>query len=202
MDGKPETQPGLEPLGLSALFWGFFQAGILGFGGVLPLARRMLVEQRKWLSEAAFNDLFSLCQFMPGANIVNLAFAFGARNRGLAGAAAAISGLFAAPVAVVLCLAALYARFGGIKIVQHGLNGLAAAAAGLVLGTGLKIARPVFASPRPVFVAVLTFALVALVRLSLPLAVAVLLPLSILLAWRAEEPELPAPRRAGGASEE
>jgi chromate transporter len=186
MDAK--TQIGAEPaakLTPGALFSGFFQAGILGFGGVLPIARRVLVEQRQWLSEAAFNDLFSLCQFMPGANIVNLTFVFGARNGGLAGAAAALAGLFAAPVVIVLCLMALYTRFGGIPAVAHGLNGLAAAGAGLVMGTAMKIATPTFRAARSIFIVCLTLALVFLAHLSLPLTMAIVLPLSIALAWRA-----------------
>jgi chromate transporter len=66
-----------KALSIRTLFSGFFQAGILGFGGVLPVARRVIVEQRQWMSATAFNDLFSLCQFLPGANIDNFAFAFG-----------------------------------------------------------------------------------------------------------------------------
>jgi chromate transporter len=208
MDDKTETE-GVGRLSLGALFSGFFQAGILGFGGVLPVARRIIVEQRQWLSEAAFNDLFSLCQFLPGANIVNLTFVLGARNGGLAGAAVAIAGLLAAPIAIVLCLGALYARYGGIPVVQHGLSGLAAAGAGLVMGTAMKIATPILiptiiknnrrdqslslraaapptprASLRPIFIACLAFGLVILAHFSLPLTMGLVLPLSILLAAR------------------
>ncbi len=171
-------------LSLKSLFSGFFQAGILGFGGVLPVARRIIVEQRQWMSATAFNDLFSLCQFLPGANIVNFAFAFGARNRGLAGAAAAVAGLLSAPLAIVLGISALYQHFGAIPIVQHGLGGLAAAASGLVLGTAMKIAAPVCRGPRQIIIAALAFGLVILAHVSLPLTMLLVLPLSIALAWR------------------
>jgi chromate transporter len=185
MNGNPD-EPAAPPenLALGTLFSGFFQAGILGFGGVLPVARRIIVDQRQWLTAEAFADLFSLCQFLPGANIVNFAFAFGARNRGLKGAAAAISGLLAAPLIIVLCIAALYQRFGAIPIVQHGLSGLAAAASGLVLGTAMKIAAPIFRGLRPVVIGALTFGLVILAHFSLPLTMLLVLPLSIALAWR------------------
>jgi len=139
------------------LFSGFFYAGIIGFGGVLPFARRIIVEERKWLTQAEFNDLFALCQFMPGANIVNFAFAFGARHRGVSGAAAAAAGLLGAPVAIVLVLGALYGRFGGLAWVQHTLGGLASAACGLVI----------------------------VAHFSLPLTMLVVLPVSLALAWRA-----------------
>ena len=179
---KP-AQPG--DIGCAALFLGFFRAGITGFGGVLPVARRMMVEERRWLTAEGFADLFSLCQFMPGANIINMAFAFGARQRGVAGAAAAVAGLLVAPVAIVLALGTVYARYGGLPAPRHGVAGLAAAAAGLVVATALKIAAPAFRRPRNIAIAVLVFGLVILGHVSLPLTMAIALPVSLLLALRA-----------------
>jgi chromate transporter len=185
MNGNPdENQTKRNRLSLKTLFLGFFQAGILGFGGVLPVARRIIVDQRQWMDAAAFNDLFSLCQFLPGANIVNFAFAFGARNRGIGGAAAAIAGLLTAPLVIVLCISALYQRYGAIPIIQHGLGGLAAAASGLVLGTAIKIAAPVCRGPRQIGVAASAFGLVVPAHFSLPLTMLLVLPLSVALAWR------------------
>jgi chromate transporter len=172
-----------ERLSRKLLFTGFFQIGIFGFGGVLPVARRLIVDERKWLTQAAFNDLFSLCQFMPGANIVNFAFAFGARHRGWSGAAAAVFGLLGAPACIVMALGAAYARYGQLTVARHGLAGLAAAATGLVLGTALKIATPIFARRTNILVAVAVFALVVLLRLSLPATIAIMLPVALFLAW-------------------
>lgn len=181
---EPHAKPERKLRGVE-LFSGFFKAGVLGFGGVLPVARRIIVEERQWLSQAAFNDLFSLCQFLPGANIVNFAFALGLRNRGLAGAACAVAGLVAAPVSLVLCLAGLYDRYGTVPMVQHGLAGLAAAAAGLVMGTALKIAVPIFRGWRQISIAALVFGLVILGHLSLLWTMLLALPLSVALSWRA-----------------
>ena len=86
----------------TALFTGFFQVGILGFGGVLPMARRMMVDQRGWLTQLEFNELFSLCQTLPGANVTNLSAAFGMRHQGVTGAAAALAGLAAAAAGLLL----------------------------------------------------------------------------------------------------
>jgi len=173
------------PLSHRDLFSGFFHAGIIGFGGVLPFVRRIIVDEKKWLNQAEFNDLFSLCQFMPGANIVNFAFAFGARHRGVSGAAAAVAGLLGAPIAIVLVLGGLYGRFGGLPPVQHALGGLASAACGLVIATACKIAAPVMRGVAPVAVATVSFALVILLHLSLPLTMLIVLPISLALAWRA-----------------
>lgn len=166
------------------LFLGFLQAGVLGFGGVLPVARRMIVEERRWLTQAQFNDLFALCQFMPGANIVNFSFAFGARERGVSGAAAAVAGLMGAPVCIVMGLTALYGRYGGLPVARHLLAGLAAAAAGLVLGTALKISGPIFTAERAnILLAAGVFALVFLAHLSLPATMLCMLPITLLWSW-------------------
>ncbi len=49
------------------LFLGFLTLGLIGFGGVLPLARKVIVEQRHWLSPEKFTELLGLCQFLPVA---------------------------------------------------------------------------------------------------------------------------------------
>ena len=178
----PPDQPPLR-LSPQALFTAFFRAGLMGFGGVLPMARRVLVEERRWQSADEFNELLALCQFLPGANVANLAVILGARTCGLGGSAAALLGLLGAPIVIVLLLAALYARFGGIPMVAHLVTGLSAGAAGLMLATAIKIARPVRRSAPGIVVAGLTFAALGLLRLPFIASLAVLAPLSILLAW-------------------
>lgn len=173
----------MKPLpSLSALFFGFLSTGICGFGGVLPWARRTIVERRKWLSAGEFTDLLGLCQLLPGPNVINLSVALGARFHGLPGAAAAFCGLMAAPMAVVLLLGLAYARLGQIPAVQHAFAGLSAAAAALVLATACRIAAPLCTRPLGAGVALLAFGTVTLLRLPLLLAVAALVPLSVLLA--------------------
>ena len=153
------------------LFTGFFIAGMTGFGGVLPFARRIIVEQRRWLSAAEFADLFSLCQFLPGPNIVNFAAAFGFRHRRLGGAFTCVGGLLLAPVSIILVLGTLYERYGRLPAVHHTLAGLAMAASGLILGTALKIAAPSLRHPATLAMVILAFILVAILHLALPLAI-------------------------------
>lgn len=170
--------------GLAALFLGFFTIGVCGFGGVLPWARWMIVERRRWMTAAEFADLLGLCQFLPGGNIINVSVAVGARFGGVAGAAAAFVGLMAAPMGIVLALGALYDRCGMLPMVRHGFAGLAATASALVLATALKIAAPLRARPLGVVVAVLTCVAIAVLRW--PLAPVLLTATlgSILLVWR------------------
>jgi len=126
---------------LAALFAGFSSVGLSGFGGVLPFARLMLVDRRRWLAPADFNALLGLCQLLPGPNVVNLAVCVGARFHGARGALAAVGGLLAGPLLIVLALAVLYERFGAQPQIQGALRGIAAVGAGLLVATGLRMAR-------------------------------------------------------------
>ena len=168
--------------GLIGLFGGFLGIGIVGFGGVLPWARRMVVEQRGWMDAADFNDLLALCQFLPGPNIVNMAVAIGDRYRGAAGSVACLTGLLAAPMAIVIALGGLYDRYGHIPAVAHAFGGLAAAASGLVVSMAIKIATPLRGKRLAIGVATVAFVAIALLRLPLLPTMLVLAPASILLA--------------------
>jgi chromate transporter len=184
-----QSQPA-QPLRLSAvdLISAFFRAGLMGFGGVLPMIRRVMVEERTWLTPAEFNELISLCQFLPGANVANLAVIFGSRVCGLHGSAAALLGLLGAPVAIVLAIAGLYARYGELAPVQHMVTGLSAGAAGLIMATAIKIGLPLRGSPIALAVAAVAFAALGLFRLPFLPSLCVILPASIALAgWRIRE---------------
>jgi chromate transporter len=181
--GNPESGPTQPAPSVGALFLGFLSLGLTGFGGVLPMARSMIVERRRWLSGAEFTELLSLCQFLPGANIVNLSVAVGLHFQGTAGAVASILGLIAAPSAVVIALGLLYERFEGDSHIQHLFAGLAAAA-GLLASTALKIAAPLRTRLVSLAIVGLCFVAIAALRLPLLLTMLVLAPLSILVTWK------------------
>ncbi len=172
------------PPTLRALFVGFLAIGLSGFGGVLPWARRVVVERRRWLSEAEFTDLLGLCQFLPGPNVINLSVALGARFRGVAGSAACFAGLMAAPMAIVLVLGALQARYGALPVVQHLFRGLAAGASGLVLATAIRIGAPLRRHPAGLAIGLGAAAALALARLPLLPVLLAAAPLGILLTRR------------------
>jgi chromate transporter len=172
------------PPTLPGLFLGFLTVGLCAYGGALPWARRMVVEQRRWMTPAEFTDMLGLCQFLPGGNILNLTVALGARFHGVAGSAAAFFGLMAAPMTIVLALGVVYARYGGLPTVHAAFDALAATATALVLATALKIAAPLRTRVLDIAIAVATFAGIAVVRWPLPLVLVVVAPLSILIAWR------------------
>src|ERR1700741_2273359 len=111
----PQAAVQAPPPGLIALFFAFAKMSLAGFGGVLPFARRAIVEQHHWMSADEFNETFALCHFLPGPNIVNLSFVFGSRFPGVIGGIAAFAGLLLPPMLVMIVFAALYAHFGEIE---------------------------------------------------------------------------------------
>ena len=109
----------------------------------------MFVERKRWMTAEEFNDVYALCQFLPGPNIVNLTAVFGSRMRGPTGAIAAWAGFLVLPFCVMLAAGMLYERYGDVEIVRRVLSGVAPAAAGLLIATAAKMAAPMFRSFGP-----------------------------------------------------
>lgn len=173
------------PPSVSEIFSGFLALGLISFGGALPLARRAIVERRRWLSASDFTDLLGLCQFLPGGNVINLSVAIGMRFRGLPGALAGLLGLIAGPSLVVIGLGVLYEHTQNNPHIKHLFAGLAAAAAGLLISMAVKIVLPLWRKPVAVSIAALGFVAIALLRFPLLPTMLVLTPLSIYAAARA-----------------
>ena len=145
---EPETAaprlPGPPIPSHADLFLAFFKITLSGFGGTLPWTRRMFVEEKRWLTAEEFNDVYALCQFLPGPNIVNLTAVFGSRMRGWTGAVAAWTGFLVFPFFLMIAAGVLYAQYSDVAALQRVLGGLAAAAAGLLIATVIKMAAPLF----------------------------------------------------------
>ena len=128
-----------SPQSPADLFRVFTRLALQGFGGVLPVAQRTLVEQERWLTREQFLELLSIAQILPGPNIVNLSLILGDRHFGWRGALAAVSGVMLAPLAVVLLLALLAQQWRGQPLVNDALRGMGVVAAGLVLSTAIRL---------------------------------------------------------------
>ncbi len=166
---------------LTELFIAFATISLSGFGGVLAWSRRMLVEERKWLTAEQFNETYALCSFLPGGNILNFSVIFGARFRGVGGSIAAAGGLMGPPLLLVLIIAGIYAHYGDLPLLRRALTGVASAAAGLMAATVAKMARPLFRNRAVIgpLIAFVTFAAIGVMRWPLPLVLAVIVPASI-----------------------
>ena len=124
------TRP--APASLTDLFVSFTLLALQGFGGVLAIVQRELVENKKWLTREEFVEDWAVAQILPGGNVVNLSLMIGGRYFGLKGALVALAGMLTAPMLVALLLAALYAGVADNPLVQGALRGMGAVAAGLI----------------------------------------------------------------------
>src|ERR1700722_7661859 len=124
------------------LFVAFSLISVSGFGGVLYWSRRMMVDERKWMTAEEFNEAYALCNFLPGPNIVNFSVVFGRQVGGTVGALVALLGLLGPPFLVVTLLGQLYAYNGDAPALQRVLAVFGAPAGGLTVSTGLPMAGP------------------------------------------------------------
>jgi chromate transporter len=176
----------------------FNRLTLQGFGGVLPVAQREIVDRAGWMDKASFLQLLALGQVLPGPNIVNFALIYGDRCFGWRGAVAALGGLLAAPLLIVLALTLVYARFGAEPAVAGALRGMGVVAAGLVGATALKLmpalGRNVLGRPLVILLVAATVLLVGVLRWPLWLALLTLAVPTMAWAWRViarQTPERP-----------
>lgn len=178
--------PPPEPPTTREIFGAFFSVAISGFGGVLPYARRQLVDVKRWITDAEMTELLSLAQLLPGPNIVNVSIMLGTRFRGAAGAAAGVLGLMLVPLVLFLVLGAIYQQYADVPWLKGAFAGVGAAAAGLVLSVGIRFAHALKPRAWVIALGVASFAAIAFAHVPLPLVVLVLAPLGVLIAWRLE----------------
>lgn len=129
-----------QPQSPTDLFVSFTLLALQGFGGVMAVVQRELVEKKRWMTREEFIEDWAVAQVMPGPNVVNLSMMIGARSFGFKGAMAALAGMLTAPLILVLLLALVYARFADFPGVAGALRGMGAVAAGLIAATALKLA--------------------------------------------------------------
>jgi chromate transporter len=186
-DDSPRT-----PRSPGEIFRVFTRLALQGFGGVLPIAQRELVERERWLTREQFLEILAVSQVLPGPNVVNLSLMFGDRAFGWRGALAALGGMLLAPLGVVLLLTVGYTHYARHPVIASVLRGMGAVAAGLIFSTGVKLLpalrRNVLgAAPAYAFAAIM-FACIALLRVPLIWMLGGLGGLAFVLAWRKLEP--------------
>ncbi|MDE2605054.1 MAG: chromate transporter [Burkholderiales bacterium] len=135
----PSAPASARPENLTDLFLSFTWMALQGFGGVLAVVQRELVEKKGWMTKEEFIEEWAVAQIMPGPNVVNLGITLGARYFGWRGALVALAGLLTCPLLVVLALALVYAQYAANPHVAGALRGMGAVAAGLIAATGLKL---------------------------------------------------------------
>src|SRR5215470_11688021 len=163
-----QQSPLARPASLTELFTAFTALALQGFGGVLAVAQRVLCEQRRWLSRDEFVEILAVGQVLPGPNVVNVSLMIGDRFFGWRGALAALAGMLSVPLVIVLVVTAIYTEYAQNAAVAGALKGMGAVAAGMIVGTALKLAPVLRSNPmgRPacLVIAAIGFACVAVLR--------------------------------------
>ena len=178
----------MRPTSKSDLFWSFSWLALQGFGGVLAVVQRELVEKKQWLTREEFVEDWAVAQILPGPNVVNLSLMLGDRYYGTTGALLAMAGMLFFPLLIVLAMVVLYSGVSGMPQMQGALRGMGAVTAGLITATGLKLLPALQRNPLGMqrcglFVA-LTFVAIALVRIPLVWVLLGLGGLTCALAYR------------------
>lgn len=172
---------------LAALFVGFVSIGMMSFGGGLAAwTRREVVQRRAWLDDPQFLSGYALSQLVPGATNVNLAVFIGTQLRGVSGAVAAVAGLVAMPLVIVLTVGAIYLRTQGLPggaWLSGALAGMGAVAIGMSLGTGIRLGRRNITRIAPALVTAAVAVSIGVLGLGLVHVLAVMMPVSLALAW-------------------
>jgi chromate transporter len=166
------------------LFLTFLRIGVCGFGGVGPWARRIIVEDRRWMDDRGYAEILTICQVIPGPNVGNVSVVIGDRFHGVVGAVLALVGLMTGPMTIWLGLGLLYGWLGEVPAIDGAIGGVAAAAAGLFVGTALKMAERLRMSIPALVILAGTFVAVGLLRWPLMAVVLILAPIGIVFAWR------------------
>jgi chromate transporter len=170
-DGDLTNSGKLHPQSLGQLFWAFSWLALQGFGGVLAVVQRELVDKRRWLTNEEFVEEWAVAQVLPGANVVNLSLMLGDRYFGWRGGLVALAGLLTFPLLIVMLLAVLFAGLSDQPQMQGAMRGMGAVAAGMIAAAGLKLLPSLKKNVLPAqmiwVVIAMTFVAIALLRVRL-----------------------------------
>lgn len=187
MNDTPVQAPN-QPQSKTDLFLAFSWLALQGFGGVLAVVQRELVEKRRWMTLEQFVEDWAVAQILPGPNVINLSIMIGGRHFGMAGAMTALAGLLILPLVIVLALAMWFATVAQMPQASGALRGMGAVAAGLITATGLKLMPALKSNAMGLtacwVLAGLAFIAIAWLRLPLAWVLLGLGGVSCLWAWR------------------
>ncbi|MEE9319551.1 MAG: chromate efflux transporter [Granulosicoccus sp.] len=149
--------------------------GLLSFGGPaaqIALMHRLIVDEKRWLSERQYLDALGFCMLLPGPEAMQLATYAGWRLHGLRGGL--IAGLlFVVPGALlVLLLSSVYVMYGKLPIVETLFLGVQAAVLVIVVQALIKVAKRALDGWGDVLTALAAFIALFVFTLPFPIVIA------------------------------
>jgi chromate transporter len=165
---------------LREIFTTFLVIGATSFGGgVVAYLRQALVVQRGWLDDDRFMSALEISQTLPGLNATNMSVLVGSRLRGVPGSTVALVGMCLPGSILLFILGTLYGQHNARPGVIAALNGVAAAATGLLLATTYQLGRKELGGWVDLLFVALTTAAVSVFHVSLPVTLFTLGPLAV-----------------------
>jgi chromate transporter len=175
------------PRSRTDLFLSFTWLGLQGFGGVLAVVQREMVDRKQWMTLSEFAEEWALAQTIPGPNVVNLSVMFGAKHFGPTGALAAMSGLLLLPGLLMVSIVFAFQAFAHLPVVASALHGMGVAAAGMVMAAGWRfwptLKQHPLSWPLALILMVASFGLAAVVHWPLAKVIGVVGLVSCGLTW-------------------
>jgi chromate transporter len=172
------------PRNATEIFLTFARIGASGFGGVNFWIRRIIIQEKRWITDQEYLEGLAIGQILPGPNVYNLTVMLGYRFGGMRGAFAAVAGLIGAPLAFMVALGLLYQRYAEVPILERALTGMTAVAAGLLLANVAGIAAALPRKLVPWMFLALAFVGTGLLRFPLLYVMGVLAPFALASAWK------------------
>ena len=173
-----------EPRAAREIFLTFARVGYSGFGGVNFWIRRIVVQEKRWITDEEYLEGLAIGQILPGPNVYNLSVMIGYRFAGVRGAFAAVAGLMGTPLAALLILGLLYQRYSEVAVIHRALAGMTAVAAGLLLANAGSLAAALPRRVLPWIFLVAAFFGVGVMRWPLLWVMGALAPFAMASVWR------------------
>lgn len=163
---------------------GMLRVALLAFGGGLSAwSQRVVVEQRRWMTDQEFLAGLTVARLLPGPNQINMAVYVGVFFQGLAGGLAALAGMLLVPFSLLMLVGVIYFQVHMLPSVDRVLAGVVAAAAGMALSMGFKILNDYWRDPVALLLAAGSFVAMTFFHVSVIPLVLILGPLAMIWYW-------------------
>jgi len=152
----------------------WLKIGLLSFGGPagqIALMHRMLVDERRWISEDRFLHALNYCMLLPGPEAQQLAIYVGWLMHRISGGLVA-GVLFVLPgVAIMLALSIIYAAFQDVSLIQGTFFGIKAAVLAVVIEAVIRIGKRALKNQLMMAIAAAAFIAILFFTVPFPLIV-------------------------------
>ncbi|MFZ4115759.1 MAG: chromate transporter [Chthoniobacterales bacterium] len=173
--GRPTNDISLSQLARTFLFIGMTSFG----GGVTAYIRRIIVENKQWLTNEEFFPGLSFCQLLPGANVVGISLYIGNHLCGISGALVAAFCIIFPPSLIFFGLGYLYFSMGSFRGIEAMLQGAGAVACGMIASMFVEAAEESLHNFMDLLIFGITFLLVRVAHVHVPYAILIVAPIAI-----------------------